>query len=390
MRSLAPEVLRRRGGVKWTRHGEDVLPAWVAEMDFPVAVEIVHAVREATERELFGYAADQALADLAAACAGWLGRAHGWAVDPEDVHVVPDALRGVELGVALHSPAGSPVILPTPAYPPLFEVIAQCGRPVVEAPMTASGRPTLDLDAVAAAFAAGARTLLLCNPHNPLGTVATADELAALCAVVDHHGGRVVADEVHAPLTYAGHRHVPYASVSPTAAAHTVTVTSASKGWNLPGLKCAQVVVSNPADRLSWSALPKLRTWGASTLGVIAGTAAFRHGGPWLADVRAHLVGNRDLLATLLADLLPRVVSRPAEGTCLAWLDFRAIDLPAEPAEFFLSEARVALAEGRDFGAPGHARLTFATSRPVLARMVQAMAAAAHLSTPPPVTGTPL
>lgn len=342
--------------LKWSRYPPEVLPAWVAEMDFPVAPAITAAVREAVERGLFGYSTDAAKADLAEACAQWLWDAHGWRAS--QVHVLPDVLKGVELGIALHSPEGSPVVVPTPAYPPLFDVVRQCRRPVVEVPM--------DLGRIEGALAAGARTVVLCNPNNPLGTVAAADDLKALSHLVDRYGARVVADEVHAPIVYPGHRHVPYAAVSDEAAAHTVTVVSASKGWNLAGLKCAQAIVS-PADEPVWAALPTLRTWGASSLGIIANTAAYRSGRDWLAGVVAELDVNRRYLASRLGEFLPRT----PEGTYLAWLDFRG--LPEDPARFFLREAKVALSSGAPYRAPGFARLNFATDAGVLARITDRM-----------------
>ncbi len=367
------------GGLKWTRHTSDVLPAWVAEMDYGTAPPVRDAVEAAVRRGAFGYPDDRSRQDLMTACADWLGRAHGWRVDAEQVYLLPDVLHGVRVALEEHSPAGSPVIVPVPAYPPLADVVRGCRRPLFEVPMTSRGsRPTLDLDAVDRAFAAGARALVLCNPHNPLGTVAEPWELDALAGVVARHGGRVVADEIHSPLVFPGHHHVPYASLSDTAAHHTVTLVSASKGWNIAGLKCAQAVVTGERDRAVWSALPTVRTWGASPLGIVASEAAYRLGGHWLGEVVRALDVNRRLLADLLAELLPAVRCRLPEGTYLAWLDFRGLQLPAEPAKFLLREAKVALSAGHPFGRPGsgHARLNFATSPHILERLVRAMAEA--------------
>ncbi|MEU8782775.1 aminotransferase class I/II-fold pyridoxal phosphate-dependent enzyme [Streptomyces sp. NPDC048637] len=365
------------GGLKWTRHAPDVLAAWVAEMDYATAPPIRDAIEAAVRRGAFGYPDDRSRQDLVTACADWLGRTHGWQVAPEQVYVLPDVLHGVQVAIEEHSPAGSPVILPVPGYPPLADAVRVCRRPLFEVPMTsADGRPTLDLDAVDRAFAAGARTLVLCNPHNPLGTVAEPHELHAVAAVVDRHGGRVVADEIHSPLVFPGHRHVPYAALSKTAADHTVTLVAASKGWNIAGLKCAQAIVTHERDRAIWSALPTVRTWGAGLFGVVASEAAYRLGGPWLTGVLRALDVNRRLLADLLDELLPAVRYRLPEGTYLAWLDFRCLGLPEEPAEFLLRESKVALSAGRPFGesGAGHARLNLATSPRILERLVRAMA----------------
>ena len=241
------------------------------------------------------------------------------------------------------------------------------------------GRWTLDLDAIDAAFTAGARALLLCNPHNPTGRVFTTDELAALAAVVDRHGGRVVADEVHAPLTYPHHRHIPYATVSGATAEHTVTVTSASKAWNIAGLKCAQVVMTNHADAARWRSLPVFAVPGPTPLGITASTAAYRNGQAWLQDLVAYLDGNRRLLEQLLEAELPEVAYRAPEGTYLAWLDCRGLGVD-DPADLFLRSAGVAVSDGPPFGLgwEQHVRLNFATSSALLGQIVTALGSAAR------------
>lgn len=370
--------MRPRNGVQWSRYGPGILPAWVAEMDYATAAPVRDALIAAVLGGRLGYPDDHERHALACACADWLQRVHGWSVAPKQVHIVPDVLTGLQVAIDTCSPAASPVVLPTPAYPPLFDVVEEGRRPVVEVPMVTDGeRASLDLDGIKRAFAAGARTLMLCNPHNPLGRVFTLDELTALAALVQEHGARVVSDDVHASLVYPGHCHIPYASL-PGADGHTITVLSASKGWNLAGLSCAQVVTTNDADRRAWQRLPKLRTWGASILGIVAATAAFTAGDQWRAEVLASLAANSRLLHDALATELPEVGFRPPEGTYLAWLDFRALDLPTEPADYLLAAAGVALSAGRAFGRPGagHARLTFATSPDVLITIVDAIARA--------------
>jgi cystathionine beta-lyase len=240
------------------------------------------------------------------------------------------------------------------------------------------GRYRLDLDALDRAYAAGGDLLILCNPHNPLGRVMEPDELTAISKVVARHGGRVFADEIHAPLVYAPHRHLPYASISPVAAGHTVTATSASKAWNLPGLKCAQMLLSNDADRQRWEEIGLLATHGASNLGVVANTVAYRQGRPWLERVLGYLDGNRRLLADLLAEHLPMVGYTPPEGTYLCWLDCRELGLTGDLAAFFTDEADVVLVDGVQCGPAnqGFVRLNLATSRPILTRMVSQMGAA--------------
>jgi cysteine-S-conjugate beta-lyase len=314
--------------------------------------------------------------------AAWLA-SRGWAVDPARIKPLPDVIKGLEAAINLFSRPGTPVILPTPAYMPFLTVPPALGRQIIEVPMvTDGGRLVLDLDGIAAAFRAGGHLLILCNPGNPAGRVYTPDELRAVAAVVERHGGRVFADEIHGPLVYPGHRYVPYASVSEVAAAHAITATSASKGWNLPGVKCAQLILSNTADEATWAETAILYERGASTLGVVANTAAFAHGQDWLAEVLGYLDGNRAHLAELLAEHLPTVGYRPPEGTYLAWLDCRPLGLGDHPGEFFLDQAQVLVNDGPAFGhaGQGHVRLNFATPRPILTEIVTRLAAAVRLA----------
>lgn len=373
-------TLRRRGTSKWSVYGDDVLAAWVAEMDFPLATPLQAALHAAIEQGGTGYATTPAASGVPAACAAWLARRFGLNVAPHQIRILPDILRGVTLAITTLSRPESPVVILTPAYPPFFEAVRVAGRPIIEVPLApGEGQATFDLTGIAAALHAGAGTILLCNPHNPLGRVFTRVELTALATLVEEQGrdARVVADEVHAPLVYPGATHVPYATVSEAAARHSVTLTSASKGWNIPGLKCAQIVLTNEADIERWDRLSFLAPYGVSPLGLLANRVAFEQGEPWLDEVVAYLDGNRGLLARLLAERLPRVRFVAPEGTYLAWLDCRALGL-AEPAAFFLERAKVALSDGAAFGSPGqgHVRLNFATSRAILTDIITAMAAA--------------
>lgn len=367
--------LRRRGTAKWATHDDDVLAAWVAEMDFETDPEVQDAVRRAVERHQFGYPPQRLAAGVAEALAGWYRRSAGWDVDPERVHVLPDVIKGLELAIATFSTPGTPVVVPTPSYPPFFEVVRFSGREVVEAPVRRTERRwELDLDAIDAAFAAGAGTIILCNPHNPLGRAFEPAELEALALVVERHGARVVADEVHAPLTYAPARWTPYASVSAAAARHSVSLMSGSKGWNVPGLKCAQIVLNNDGDAETWGRLSPLAGHGAAVLGMVANQAAYAGEGAWLANTLAYLDGNRRRLDELLREHLPAVRWLPPEATYLGWLDCRGLGLDS-PERFFLDHARVAFSDGAAFGAPGQGfiRFNFAASRTTLEQIVERM-----------------
>jgi len=373
---VSVERLRRRRTVKWTLYDPDVLAAWVAEMDFDVAPSVRAAIVDAVDREDFGYVEGD-LGELTTACAAFLEAGYGWVVPPARIFPVADVLSAISTALDVFVEPGAGVVVPTPAYPPFFEVVELTGRPVVESPMIREAdRDTLDLGAIDAALATGAGAVLLCSPHNPTGRVFTTDELRALAAVVDRHGARVVADEVHAPLVYAGHDHVPYATVTDAAAAHTITVTSASKAFNLAGLKCAQVVASNHADAARWRELRVFEVAGPTPIGIAASVAAYRDGGAWRRDLVAYLDANRMLLGRLLAAHIPAIGFRLPEATFLAWLECSALGLD-DPARVFLDRARVAVSDGPPFGTgcDQHVRLNFATSRALLEQIVVAMGA---------------
>lgn len=362
--------------MKWRTYPDDVLPLWVAEMDVPLAEPVVRAVGDAMALGDTGYPAGSGYAEALAAFAvkrwGW----HGLAV--ERTAIVPDVMLGVVEMLRLVTGPGDPVVVNPPVYPPFFAFVAHMDRRIAEAPLGADGR--LDLDVLEAAYrraaAGGGRAAhLLCSPHNPTGTVHTAGELAAVAALADRYGVRVVADEIHAPLTAAGVDFVPYLSVP--GADGGLSLMSASKAWNLAGLKAA-LAVAGPAAGADLARLPEEVGHGPSHVGVLAHTAALRDGTAWLDALLTGLDDNRRLLTDLLADQLPGVGHRPGEGTYLAWLDCRALGLGDDPARVFLERGRVALSPGPDFGTggAGHVRLNLATPPDILAEGVRRMAAA--------------
>ncbi|MDO9353458.1 MAG: aminotransferase class I/II-fold pyridoxal phosphate-dependent enzyme, partial [Solirubrobacteraceae bacterium] len=224
----------------------------------------------------------------------------------------------------------------------------------------------------------GARTLVLCNPHNPTGTIIERAELEAIAEIVERHGGRVFAAEIHAPLRYDGRPFVPYASVSEATAAHTITGTSASKAWNIPGLKTAQLITSNDVDQELYKRFGFAVQHGAATLGVIASTAAYRRGRPWLTGVLDYLDGSRRALAELVEAQLPGAVFRVPEATYIGWIDARALEIDGPPAAFFRDQAGVVLTEGKLLGKgyEGFVRVVFATPRPILTEALESMGAA--------------
>ena len=371
-------MLRARGSFKWTAPGPDGFGAAVAEMDFGAAPPIIDALERLSDEAAFGYLPPHLSEELAVVCAEFELRRFGWDLDPTVIHPVPDVIKALEIAITHFSRPGSPVILPTPAYMPFLIVPGLLGREIIQVKMRNDGGFfALDLDAIEDAFRAGGQLVVFCNPYNPLGRVFTLDEMTQLTEVVNRHCGRVFADEVHAPLVYPGQRHIPYASTSDGAASHTLTSTSASKAWNLPGLKCAVVILSNEPDRQHWEEMGVFASHGASNPGVVANIAAFRHGEPWLDEVLAYLDESRQLLGGLLSRKLPTVRYRPPDGTYLAWLDCTALDLAESPGVLVTDRARVSVVDGPAFGAGGAGsfRFNFATPQPLLTEMIERIAA---------------
>ncbi|MBB5932255.1 MalY/PatB family protein [Streptomyces echinatus] len=376
LRALGLERLRRRTSMKWRTYPEDVLPLWVAEMDVPLAEPVVRAVTDALALGDTGYPAGTAYAEALAAFAAARWNWHG--ITPERTAVVPDVMLGVVEMLRLVTGPGDPVIVNPPVYPPFFQFVTHMDRRVVEAPLGPGLRldPGVLEDTFRETTARGGRAAyLLCSPHNPTGTVHTLDELTTVAALAERYGVRVVADEIHAPLVTPGVPFVPYLSVA--GAERAFALMSASKGWNLAGLKAA-LALAGPEAAADLARLPEEVSHGPSHLGVIAHTAALRDATGWLDALLAGLRANRTLLAGLLADRLPGIRPHSAEATFLAWLDCRALGLGDDPARAFLDRGRVALSSGLPFGTggAGHARLNLATSPEVLTEAVRRMAAA--------------
>ncbi|MEU7313369.1 aminotransferase class I/II-fold pyridoxal phosphate-dependent enzyme [Streptomyces sp. NPDC007083] len=373
LRTLTLEELRRRTSMKWRAYDPDVLPAWVAEMDVLPAEPVAEAIREAVRTGDTGYPAGTGYAD---AWDDFARRRWDWRIPAEHTALVPDVMLGVVEVLKLVTGPGDAVVVNPPVYPPFYQFVTHLDRRVVEAPLDAAGR--LDQEALEAAFARAAgggrrAAFLLCSPHNPTGTVHTAEELAGVAALAAAYGVRVVADEIHAPLVLPGARQVPYLSVPGSQDAFCLL--SASKAWNLAGLKAGLAVAgSAAADELA--AMPEEVGHGPSHLGVIAHSAALRQATDWLDALLAGLDENRRLLGELLSRELPGVAHREPQGTFLAWLDCRALGLGEDPAAMFLRRGRVALNPGPAFGTggAGHVRLNLATSPEILAEVVRRMA----------------
>ena len=379
-------LLRTRTSAKWRSYPDDVLPMFVAETDFPLAEPIALALHDAIDRSDTGYIAPNnglGGAFSAFALARW-----GWRVDPQQVVSTTDVSVGIVETFRRAISPGDGVVITPPVYPPFFDLVPEGGGTIVEVPMLHSGAAygdavagagwALDLDGLERAFAAGARAFLLCNPHNPLGHPQALEDLIAVADLAARYDVTVISDEVHAPLTHSDGTFIPFLSVSPEAAEHGVAVTSASKAWNLAGLKCAVMVTASERMRQLVAGMPEEVTTRTSQLGLIANIAAFTEGVPWLDDELAALESNRALLAELLDAELPGVRYEQPRASYLAWLDFRGLGWGEDPAQVALDRAKVALIAGLDFGSPGRgfARLNFGCSPDVLTETVSRLAAA--------------
>ena len=362
-------TLRRRRGEKWQLFGPDVLPAWVAEMDFPLAAPVQRVLAEAVEIGDVGYPLDVRPDALPAAFAERMEARFGWRPDPRGVEVLTDVVQGIYVAIDQFSEPGEGVLVQTPVYAPFLVAVRELRRRTIENPLViGAARYEIDFEQLRRAIDPGTRVFLLCNPQNPTGRVFERAELEALAEIAIAHDLVVVADEIHGDLVYAGRRHIPFASLAPEVAARTITLTSATKAFNIPGLRCAVAHFGSDALKKRFNRVPRHIRGGLGSLGQAATLAAWREGQPWLDAVLGYLEGNRRSVARFVAERLPGVRHFEPEATFLAWLDCRSLELTPSPQAFFLEHARVALSDGSVFGAPGRgfARLNFATSRPLL------------------------
>lgn len=355
------DSLRRRTSMKWAAYPSDVLPLWVAEMDTSLPPVVRARLDELLELGDTGYPSATVLAQA------WDGFARdrwGWGIlSGNATRQAAGVLRGLAELLRTVTAPGSDVVLDTPAYGWFFKVVADTGRRAVQVPLTEDAR--LDVNGLERAFGAGAAAYVLCNPHNPTGTVHSAEELHAVAELAAAHGVRVIADEIHAPFVGPELRFVPYLAAAGTESAFSLL--SATKGWNLVSLPAA-LIVAGPAGSEELASINESALHGASHLGELVHAAALTEARDWLDAVIARIEHNRRFVTETLKRQAPRVRHRPGDATPFAWLDFRAAGLGDDPARILLDRGRVALSAGHAFGAvgTGHARLNLATSETVL------------------------
>ena len=386
LEELTLQQLRLRTSMKWRAHPVDVLPLWVAEMDVKLAPTVADALRTAIDNGDTGYPSGTAFAEAVSEFASQRWQWHD--LEVSRTAIVPDVMLGIVETLRLVTDRGDAVVVNPPVYAPFYAFVSHDGRRVIEAPLDADGR--IDLDALEEAFAharalGGKVAYLLCNPHNPTGSVHTFDELHGVAERARRFGVRVVSDEIHAPVILSGARFIPYLSVP--GAENAFALISASKAWNLSGLKAA-LAIAGPEAAADLRRMPEEVSHGPSHLGIIAHAEAFRTGGEWLDALLLGLDENRTLLGDLITEHLPGVKYLPPQGTYLAWLDCQQLGFDEEaadglavvadlsgPARWFLDHARVALSSGHVFGTggAGHVRLNFATSQAILTEAVSRM-----------------
>lgn len=361
--------------VKWQAYDPDVLPMWVADMDFPSPEPVIRALRERIDHRIFGYPVS--MPALKETIAARMDTLYGWKVNPNEVVLVPGVVTGFEMALHMVYGPGSAALIQTPVYPPIYTGHVETGLVCQEAPLVlqADGSYTVDFDAFEAAITGETRVFLLCNPHNPVGRVYTRQELTCMAEICLRKDILICSDEIHSDIVFSGHPHTPIAALSPDVGSRTITLLAASKTYNIAGLQCAAAIIQDEELRKRYLSANKGLVHGVNLLGQVASLAAYREGQEWLDQLLPYLKANRDYLYETIHRDFPGVEMAMPEGTYLAWLDFRHSGINGSPSEFFLQHARVALNEGAAFGenGQGFARLNFGCPRPMLVEAIERM-----------------
>jgi cystathionine beta-lyase len=385
---LQVELLQSRITEKWNTYPEAELNAWVAEMDYPLADPIRRVIQTAVDKSDVGYPIAPNATGLREAFAERMAERFDWVIDARRVEILTDVVQGMYVALEAYSRPGEGVVVQTPIYPPFLQSVRESERTLIEnelvvaADATASGSANgyaIDFDRLRETADKRTRVVLFCNPHNPTGRVFTQGELETLAELACERDWIVVSDEIHQDLVYEPARHIPFATLGPEVAARTVTLTSATKAFNIPGLRTAVAHFGSADLQKRFNrAFPRHVRGGIGTLGLYCTNAAWQHSQPWLDEVHAYLDANRKFLDAYLSEHIPEIVHHSPDATYLAWLDCRAFDLRPSPGAFFLKEAAVSLSDGRNFGEQfqGFARLNFATSRNILTQVLERMKSA--------------
>lgn len=359
---------------KWCAYDPDVLPLWVADMDFAAPGEVLNALLQRVNHGVFGYA--RAPEELRPVIQERLARLYGWHVEEKEIFFIPGVVSGFNLACRAIGAVGDEVLVQPPIYPPMLSAPGNAGRVARHVPLLeGDARYEIGFEAFEEAITARTTLFLLCSPHNPSGRVFERTELERLAEICLKHGVVICSDEIHCDIVFQGHAHIPLAALDPQVAAQTITLFAPSKTFNIPGLKCSVGVVQNPdllqaLNRAGAGLVP-----GVNVLGYTAALAAYRDGQAWLDELLVYLEANRDYLLAYLADHMPAIKCHTPEGTYLAWLDCREAGIPGNPHQFFLQHARVALNDGVNFGeeGTGFVRLNFGCPRATLSQALDRM-----------------
>jgi cysteine-S-conjugate beta-lyase len=361
--------------VKWNYFDPDVLPLWVADMDFISPEPVVRALVERASQGIFGYAVNPN--SLVEAIVERMDRLYAWKVLPEEVVILPGVVNGANLALHAFSNPGDGILVQTPVYPPLISGPQTTGRKLQTNALLCQecGSYEIDFQSLEDSIDGTTSMFVLCNPHNPVGRVYRKDELEKLAEICLHHNLTISSDEIHCDLLFSGHPHTPIASLSPEISRKTVTVMAPSKTYNIAGLNCSFAIVQDKDMLHKFNKARQGLLGGVNLLGLVAADAAYRCGQEWLDQVLSYMESNRDFLYDYVRNELPGIIMEKPEGTYLAWLDCRGIDLPEAPQKFFLEMARVGLNDGAAFGpgGEGHVRLNFACPRSILVEALEQM-----------------
>jgi cystathionine beta-lyase len=372
------QLINRRGtgSDKWEKYGEDVLPMWVADMDFVSPLPVVEALHQRVEHAVFGYPGESE--SLKSAIQDWLAARYHWVVDRKAIILMPGVVTGFNLAShAMRGPAGGGVLVQTPVYFPFLSAPQNAGMQRQEMELTRGPKGSYEIDFAAfeTSLTDETRLFILCNPHNPVGRVYRQDELQRLAEICVRHGITICSDEIHCDLVYSGHRHIPIASLDPDVAAQTITLMAPSKTFNLAGLQSSFAVIENPDLRKQFLGAKQGLVGGVNLMGQVTALAAYEGGQEWLEQLLVYLEANRDYLFEFVQAELPGITMAKPEGTFLAWLDCRQTGIEGNLQTFFLEQAKVALSDGPSFGqgGEGFVRLNFGCPRRLLEDGLQRM-----------------
>lgn len=370
MRYDFDEVLDRRhsDSNKWNLFPEDVLPMWVADMDFRSPEPVIRALRERVEHGVFGYGMEPA--EIRTVVVERLHQLYGWDVAPEAVLFFPGVVKCFSLVNRAVTRRGDAIFVQTPGYPPILRAAANahCDRQEMELTQGPDSRYSIDFDVFDCSITDRTCVFLLCNPHNPVGRMWTREELEHMAETCLRHNTLVVSDEIHCDLVYGDRPHIPFGSLSPEVAQHSVTLMAPSKTYNIAGLHSSVAIIPHADLRNKVVSSQRGIVGRPDILAYTAALAAYRDGDEWLAQVRAYLKANRDYAIDYLHTYMPQIRVAKPEGTYLAWLDCRNAGIDGVPREFFLERAKVALNDGAEFGrgGEGFCRLNFGCPRSLL------------------------